>query len=198
LQLFDSGDCCPAELIALDIYLHRGAERPTLIAGDPYLESTFALTAAATDGDPAVADLGKTIVSLPERQNVDVELRRLAAIVASSSDAIISTSLDGKITSWNRAAEAIFGYRPEEPIGRPVSLLAAPGREDEMPRILDRVKQGERIEHYETIGRCKEGHEINVSLTLSPSMTPTAGLSGSLKSHATSANVNRRRPSWRG
>lgn len=113
-------------------------------------------------------DLRKKIVSLPERQNVDFELRRLAAIVASSSDAIISTSLDGRITSWNRAAEVIFGYRPEEVIGRPVSLLAAPGREDEMPRMLDRIKQGERIDHYETIRRCKEGREITVSLTVSP------------------------------
>lgn len=116
--------------------------------------------------DPTVTD-GKAL-GLPERQNVEVELHRLAAIVASSGDAIISTSLDGTIVTWNRAAEAIFGYRPAEVIGRPVSVLAAPGREDEMPVMLERIKRGEHIEHYETVRRCKEGKEVAVSLTVSP------------------------------
>lgn len=113
-------------------------------------------------------DLGKTIVSLPERQNVDLELRRLAAIVASSSDAIISTSLDGMIATWNRGAEVIFGYRPGEVIGQPVAVLAAPGREDEMPVMRERIKRGEQIEHYETVRRRKDGCNIAVSLTISP------------------------------
>jgi PAS domain-containing protein len=72
--------------------------------------------------------------------NFSVEPKRsrtAAAIVASSGDAIISTGLDGIIATWNNGAEAIFGYRPEEVIGRPVSVLAAPGREDEMPLMLD-------------------------------------------------------------
>jgi PAS domain S-box-containing protein len=97
-----------------------------------------------------------------------VELRRLAAIVDSSSDAIISTNLDGVIATWNSGAETIFGYRPEEIIGRPVSTLAAPGREDEMPLMLDRIKQGDRIEHYETARRDKQGVEVAVSLSVSP------------------------------
>ncbi len=109
-----------------------------------------------------------TITGLPERQNVELELRRLAAIVASSIDAIISTSLDGRITTWNGGAEAIFGYRPEEVIGQPVSILAAPGREDEMPAMRERIKRGEQIEHYETMRRRKDGRDITVSLTISP------------------------------
>jgi PAS domain S-box-containing protein len=116
---------------------------------------------------PIVEDAG-SVIRLPERQNVEAEWRRLAAIVASSSDAIVSTSLDGTITTWNQGAEAIFGYRPDEVIGRPIFLLAAPGREDEMPLMLDRVRRGERIEHYETIRQSKDGRQIAVSLTISP------------------------------
>jgi two-component system, chemotaxis family, CheB/CheR fusion protein len=111
---------------------------------------------------------GTTGAGLPERQNLEVKLDRLAAIVASSSDAIIGVALDGIITGWNGGAEAIFGYRPEEVIGKPVFVLAAPVCEDEVLMILDRIRNGERIEHYETIRRCKEGHEIAVSLTVSP------------------------------
>jgi PAS domain S-box-containing protein len=91
-----------------------------------------------------------------------------AAIVESSNDAIISTNLDGTIATWNRAAGAIFGYRPEEVIGRPVFLLAAPGREDEMPVILDQIKRGQRIEHYETVRRHKDGRQVAISVTVSP------------------------------
>src|SRR4051794_41972238 len=65
-----------------------------------------------------------------------------AAVVESSNDAIICTDLNGTIATWNKAAKTIFGYRPEEVIGQPVYLLAAPGREDEMPIILDQVRRG--------------------------------------------------------
>src|SRR5690242_14297994 len=108
------------------------------------------------------------LARLPARQDAEAELRRLAAIVASSEDAIIGTTLDGVVTSWNRAAEWIFGYRPEEVLGRSVFLLAAPEREDEMPLILDRIKTGERIEHYETVRRRKDGMRVDISLTISP------------------------------
>src|SRR6266576_4960961 len=91
-----------------------------------------------------------------------------AAIVESSNDAIISTNLDGTIATWNKAAGAIFGYRPQEVIGRSVFLLAAPGREDEMPVILDQIKRGQRIQHYETVRRHKNGHQVPISLTVSP------------------------------
>ena len=92
----------------------------------------------------------------------------LAAIVDSSEDAIMSKDLQGIVTSWNTGAERMFGYSASEMIGRPVSTIAAPDREDEMPAILERVKNGEHIEHYETLRRTKAGGQINISLTVSP------------------------------
>ena len=92
----------------------------------------------------------------------------LAAIVAGSDDAIVSKDLDGVVTSWNPAAERLFGYAAGEIVGRHVSLLAAPGREDEMPAILGRVRRGERVERFETVRRRKDGSLVEVSLTVSP------------------------------
>jgi PAS domain S-box-containing protein len=104
-----------------------------------------------------------------------------AAIVESSNDAIISTNLDGTIATWNRAAEAIFGYRPQEVIGRPVFLLAAPGREDEMPVILDQIKRGQRIQHYETVRCHKDGRQVAISLTVSPIRADSGRIVGASK-----------------
>jgi PAS domain S-box-containing protein len=103
------------------------------------------------------------------------------AIVESSNDAIISTSLDGTIATWNRAAEAIFGYRPQEVIGRPVFLLAAAGRQDEMPVILDQIKRGQRIQHYETVRRHKDGRPVAISLTVSPIRADSGRIVGASK-----------------
>jgi PAS domain S-box-containing protein len=94
--------------------------------------------------------------------------QRLASIVESSDDAIISKNLQGIILSWNRGAERIFGYTPEEAIGQPVSMLAAPERADELPNILERIKRGERVEHYVTKRRTKDGRILSISLTVSP------------------------------
>ena len=92
----------------------------------------------------------------------------LAAIVESSDDAIASKTLDGIVTSWNRAAERLFGYAAEEMIGRPIAVLAAPGREDEMPAILARIRRGEQVDHFETVRRRKDGGLVEVALTVSP------------------------------
>jgi PAS domain S-box-containing protein len=91
----------------------------------------------------------------------------LAAIVESSDDAIISINLEGSITSWNRGAERVYGYTAAEAIGEPVSIIAAPER-DEMPTILEQIGRGERIDHYQTIRRAKDGRRVDVSLTVSP------------------------------
>jgi PAS domain S-box-containing protein len=104
-----------------------------------------------------------------------------AAVVESSNDAIICTDLSGTITSWNKAAQTIFGYRPEEVIGHPVFLLAAPGREDEMPIILDQITRGERIQHYETVRRHKEGRQVAISLSVSPIRSVSGRIVGASK-----------------
>jgi protein-histidine pros-kinase len=94
--------------------------------------------------------------------------QRLAAIVESSNDAIIGKSLDGTITSWNAAAEQLYGYPAYEVIGRPISVLAPPDRLDEIPEILARVARGERTEHFETLRRARDGRLVAVSLSVSP------------------------------
>ncbi len=121
-----------------------------------------------------VADLERENARLREELSAAGDLAAeqsrlaLASIVESSDDAIIGKSLDGIIVSWNRGAERIFGYSAEEMIGRSVSALAWPGREDEMPNMLGRIRGGERVEHFETIRRHKDGRQIAVSLTVSP------------------------------
>src|SRR5207248_8678924 len=92
----------------------------------------------------------------------------LAAIVESSDDAIISKNLDGIIVSWNQGAERVFGYTAEEILGKPLARLVPPEHPDELPAIMERLKRGERIDHYETVRVCKDGRRVNVSLTISP------------------------------
>ena len=98
----------------------------------------------------------------------DERLALLAAIVDSSDDAIISKDLNGIITSWNKSAERLFGYTPEEAIGQPITILIPPDRLQEEPVILDRLKRGERVDHFETIRRRKDGTLLDISLTISP------------------------------
>jgi PAS domain S-box-containing protein len=92
----------------------------------------------------------------------------LAAIVESSQDAIFRKTLDGVIESWNAGAESIYGYRPDQIIGRPVSTLAPPDRKDEITYILERIARGERVEHFSTKRVTKDGRTIDVSLSISP------------------------------
>jgi two-component system CheB/CheR fusion protein len=105
----------------------------------------------------------------------------LAAIVESSDDAIISNTRDGIITSWNPAAQRLLGYCPEEVIGRPISILAAPDREDEMAANLARIRRGERVERYETVRRRKDGSLVDISLTVSPIRDATGRIVGASK-----------------
>jgi len=92
----------------------------------------------------------------------------MAAIVESSDDAIISKDLNGIIATWNQGAERIFGYTPEEAIGKSVTMLLPPERYNEEPEILHRIRNGQRIDHYETTRRRKDGTLVDISLTISP------------------------------
>ena len=93
---------------------------------------------------------------------------RLAAIVESSEDAIIAKTLDGIITDWNRGAKKIYGYSAQEVLGEPINILVPPDRPNEIPMILERLRRGEAIEHYETVRVAKDGRRLDISLTISP------------------------------
>ncbi len=105
----------------------------------------------------------------------------LAAIVNSSSDAILSKDLDGVITSWNPGAERLFGYMADEVIGKPVTILFPPDRIDEEPEILQRIQRGEMIDHYETVRVRKDGTRIAISLTVSPIVDAAGTIIGASK-----------------
>lgn len=92
----------------------------------------------------------------------------LAAIVETSDDAIYGKTLEGVILSWNHGAERMYGYAAAEIVGRPVNILAAPTSPDEVPQILEKLKRGERVDHFETVRVKKNGESFDVSLTVSP------------------------------
>lgn len=92
----------------------------------------------------------------------------LRAIIDSSDDAILSKDLNGIIASWNKGAQRLFGYAPDEIVGKPVNLLIPAERQDEEPEILDRIRRGLRLDHYETVRQRKDGTLLNISLTVSP------------------------------
>jgi PAS domain S-box-containing protein len=115
-----------------------------------------------------------------ERKSAEEERSLLAAIVEHSDDAIISKTLDGIILNWNPAAEKIYGYSAEEVIGQPISILVPPGQPDEVSQILDRIKWGEPVDHYETVRMRKDGQQIAVSLTISPIKDAAGNISGAL------------------
>jgi PAS domain S-box-containing protein len=120
------------------------------------------------DGEGRIVGGINMLVDITERKRAEVAIAQLAAIVESSNDAIISKDLNGIITSWNKGAEKLFGYAAEEVVGKPITILFPPDRLDEESRILERIRRNERVEHYETVRRCKDGHEIDISLTVSP------------------------------
>src|SRR6516165_10463217 len=98
----------------------------------------------------------------------EIARARLAAIVESSNDAIVSKDLNGVITSWNAAAEQLFGYTAAEAIGRSILMIIPEDRADEEPVILRRIRAGERVEHFETVRRRKDGTRVEISVTISP------------------------------
>ena len=120
------------------------------------------------DASGAITGLRSTMLDITRRKEWEGAQARLAAIVESSHDAIIGKTLDGIITSWNPGAVALYGYAPEEVLGRPISLLIPPEQADELPAILARLRRGERIEPFETRRIDKDGRRLDVSVTISP------------------------------
>ena len=111
----------------------------------------------------------------------EARYRTLASIVESSEDAIVTKDLDAVITSWNRGAQRLFGYTAEEAIGKPITLLIPKDRHNEEPAILERIRRGERVEHYDTIRQRKDGTLIDISLTISPLRDPEGKIIGASK-----------------
>jgi len=125
-----------------------------------------------------------------ERRQKDEILWRLAAVIESSDDAVLSMSLDAIVITWNAGAERMYGYTGEEIIGKSVSILLPPDRTDEEPEILERLKKGERIDHYETVRRTKSGTDLYVSLTVSPIIDGSGNIIGVSK---ISRDISRRK-----
>jgi PAS domain S-box-containing protein/diguanylate cyclase (GGDEF)-like protein len=116
-----------------------------------------------------------------ERRRSEEVHARMAAIVESSDDAIVGKTLDGRITSWNAGAHRLFGYDTDEVIGRPITILLPADRLNEETFILKRLRRGERITHFETVRRHKDGSLIDVSLTVSPILDSTGRIVGASK-----------------
>jgi PAS domain S-box-containing protein len=108
------------------------------------------------------------LLDITERKHAEEARARVAAIVDSSDDAIISKTLEGIITSWNAAAERLLGYRAEEIVGRSVTTVIPPDRQDEETQILERLRREERVEHFETVRMAKDGRRLEASLSISP------------------------------
>jgi PAS domain S-box-containing protein len=115
------------------------------------------------------------------RDNPDGLASFLASLVQSSDDAIISKNLNGIITSWNRGAERLFGYAADEAVGKPVTMLIPPERQNEEVAILDRIKAGASVDHYETVRRRKDGTAVEISLTVSPIRSAEGSIIGASK-----------------
>ncbi|OLB74356.1 MAG: hypothetical protein AUI16_14860 [Alphaproteobacteria bacterium 13_2_20CM_2_64_7] len=115
---------------------------------------------------------------ITERKRAERAAQHLAAIVESSDDAIVSKDLDGIIRTWNRGAERLFGYKAEEVVGKPITILIPSDRLDEEPGILARIHRGERVDHYETVRRRKDGSLIDISLTVSPTRDAKGAIVG--------------------
>jgi PAS domain S-box-containing protein len=112
--------------------------------------------------------VGSISTDITERKLLEEKIQKLADVVESSNDAIITKSLEGIITSWNKGAEKIYDYNAEEVIGQNISILAPNSLKDEISQLIEKIKQGKQIEHYETLRVKKNGTLINVSITLSP------------------------------
>jgi two-component system, OmpR family, sensor histidine kinase VicK len=127
--------------------------------------------------------LGNTFIERDVRETSEIEdaAYRLAAIVASSDDAIVSKDLDGTVMSWNASAERIFGYSADEIIGRSIRLIIPADRQGEEDEVLARVRSGDRVEHFDTVRQRKDGSLVDISLTVSPIRDRTGRIIGASK-----------------
>jgi two-component system CheB/CheR fusion protein len=138
----------------------------------------LAINATEVNGSPIFTAYLREVT---ERKRAEETNRRLAAIIESFGDAIISKDLDEIVTSWNKEAEVLFGYGADEIIGKPISVLVPPNRHNEELGIIERLRQGERLLRYETVYLRKDGTALDVSLAVSPIRDETGNIIGASK-----------------
>jgi PAS domain S-box-containing protein len=154
------------------------ANHTVLLAKDGTERPIDDSAAAIRDRDGNIRGVVLVFRDITERRRAEKSRALLASIFESSDDAILSKDLQGIITSWNGGAERLYGYRAEEVVGQPVSLLMPPELPDEFPSIMERLKRDERIDHYETMRVRKDGSRVAVSLTVSPVKSPDGRVTG--------------------
>jgi len=172
----------------------KGLEHYMATGEGPVFGKRLEVKALRADGSEILVELAITALrdgnapvftaylrDITDRNRGEVARRRLAAIIESSDDAIISKDLNGTITSWNAAAERLFGYTSDEIVGQSILMLIPPERQHEEPRILERIRRGERIDHYETVRQRKDGSLFNISVTVSPLKDQTGKIIGASK-----------------
>ncbi|MGA8229243.1 MAG: PAS domain S-box protein [Xanthobacteraceae bacterium] len=173
-------DQCPMALAIKEGRPNRGmeavAERPDGIK-IPFIPYPTPLY----DSSGTLVGAVNMLVDITDRKRAEESALRLASIVEFSDDAIVSKDLNGVITSWNRGAQALFGYTAREAVGNSVRTLIPPDRLDEESEILARIRRGEHIEHYETVRRRKDGTLIDISLTVSPVKNAAGEIVGASK-----------------
>jgi PAS domain S-box-containing protein len=171
---------CPMAIAIKEKRSVRGveaiAERPdgTRVPFEPYPTPLF-------DESDALIGAVNMLIDITDRKRAEEVKQRLSSIVQFSDDAIISKNLKGVIETWNAGAERIFGYTASEAIGQSVEILIPPDRRNEEPAILNRIRRGERIEHYETVRCRKDGSLIDISLTISPILDADGRVVGASK-----------------
>jgi PAS domain S-box-containing protein len=133
------------------------------------------------DGAGNCVNLIGTVHDVTARRQSEEISARLAAVVESSDDAIVSKTLEGIISTWNQGAERMFGYSAAEAVGKPINLLIPGNRQDEEPEILRRIRRGERVDHFETVRQRKDGTLFDVSVTISPIRDAKGAITGASK-----------------
>jgi two-component system, LuxR family, sensor kinase FixL len=179
IGLIHPDDCAGADKALQDSVAVNGSFDFVVRAAS--VERRVRIRGKAFASEGKAAEVNGILIESVRRTVAEEMTHRLAAIVTSSDDAIIGKTLDGTVTDWNSGAEAIFGYTAAEAIGKPLSMLLLAGQEDEMVLILERIRAGERVEHYETRRRRKDGEVIDVSLTISPIWDSNGQLLGASK-----------------